>query len=63
VIKGSEKQRKDAESACEMFGRRVIANLEERFSDAEDSKILRAFCCMFDPAVFSSPEHMLRVSY
>ncbi|XP_045208425.1 uncharacterized protein LOC123560253 [Mercenaria mercenaria] len=46
------RSRVEAERACEQFGERVLVNLEERFADVGDSKILRGYCGIFDPSVF-----------
>ncbi|KAG1673887.1 Zinc finger protein 862 [Nymphon striatum] len=52
VIKDSEKQREKAERCCTQFGEKLLENLRERFADVGDSKVLKAFCGLFDPAVF-----------
>ncbi|XP_053385860.1 zinc finger protein 862-like [Mercenaria mercenaria] len=59
MIKDSEKQREEAERCCGQFGEKVVENLKDRFADVGDSKVLRAFCGLFDPAVFVTEGEVL----
>ena len=59
IIKDSEKQRVESEKCCVQFGQKLLENLRERFADVGDSKILRAFCSLFDPVVFVSEGEVL----
>ena len=59
MIKDSEKQRVEAKRCCSQFGEKVVENLRDRFADVGNSKVLRTFCGLFDPAVFVSGGEVL----
>ncbi|KAJ8313839.1 hypothetical protein KUTeg_008400 [Tegillarca granosa] len=55
IVKDSDKQRSDAESACSYFVTNLVSNLNARFSSNQDTSVLLSMCQIFYPLVFAKP--------
>lgn len=56
----SQKQRTEAKLACSSFAKRLVENLESRFSPDADSTVLAALSSIFHPSVYADNSESLQ---